>query len=183
LDIVGDGDLAPSVSAAAQKFPTIHWHGRLEKAKVYERMKTAALLVLPSIWYEAFPMVITEAFAMGLPVVASRLGAMATIVRHECTGLHFRPGDPADLAAKVRWFHDHQQAAIRMRKEARRDFELHHTGERNYSSLMTIYGDTIARYCQDEHRATEPLGCSTQSRLDLVQITSDHRRNNILPPI
>jgi glycosyltransferase involved in cell wall biosynthesis len=175
LDIIGDGDLAPSVAAAAQKFSTIHWHGRVDKARVYERMKRAALLVLPSIWYEAFPMVVIEAFAMGLPVVASRLGAMATIVRQQSNGLHFSPGDPADLAAKVRWFHDHQQAAIRMRKEARRDFELHYTGERNYSSLMTIYGKTIARYRQNEQQATKQLGCSTESSLDLVQITSRPR--------
>ena len=55
---------------------------------------------MPSGCYENFPITLAEASALGLPVIASRLGAMAEIVEDSVTGLQFTPGDAADLAAK-----------------------------------------------------------------------------------
>ena len=62
---------------------------------------------MPSEWYEGCPVVIIEAFCQGLPVIALRLGAMAEMVEDGVTGLHFRPGDADDLAAKVHWADRH----------------------------------------------------------------------------
>lgn len=84
-------------------------------------------------------MVIVEAFATGLPVIASNLGAMTGMIRHMETGLLFRPGDPQDLAAKVRWAFDHPQELAAMRVAARREYEEKYTPERNYKMLMEIY--------------------------------------------
>ncbi|HEX5480488.1 MAG TPA: glycosyltransferase [Dehalococcoidia bacterium] len=60
------------------------------------------LLVVPSVWIENAPFVIREAFAAGVPVVASRLGGMADMVRDGVDGLLFEPGDAASLAAQLR---------------------------------------------------------------------------------
>jgi glycosyltransferase involved in cell wall biosynthesis len=95
-------------------------------------MKKARLLVSPSASYETFGLVVVEAFACGVPVVASRLGAMAEIVEDRRTGLLFTPGDPDDLAAKLRWAIDHPEAMDRMGKSARRLYEEKYTPERNY---------------------------------------------------
>ena len=65
-------------------------------------MKESAFLVMPSEWYEGFPMVLVEAFSQGLPVVGSRLGSMAEIIQDGVTGLHFEAGNAADLAEKVK---------------------------------------------------------------------------------
>ena len=143
LEIVGDGDLAPEVARAAQQQPRVRWHGRLQKSQVYERLKKASALILPSIWYESFPMTIVEAFAAGVPVIASNLGSMAGLIQHQRNGLHFSPGDSADLARQVAWFHENRDAARQMRKEARRDFEERYTGERNYVRMMEIYGHAM----------------------------------------
>lgn len=56
------------------------------------------VLVVPSTWYENAPLVIGEANAFGVPVVASRLGGMAEAVRDGVDGLLFEPGDDAGLA-------------------------------------------------------------------------------------
>lgn len=146
LEIAGDGDLAPEVAKAAAQCPRIRWHGHLQKPELYRRMKNAAALVVPSTWYEPFGIVLIEAFAMGLPVIASKLGAMETMVNHRVTGLHFAPGDASELAAQVNWFHDHPHAAAAMRSQARNEFERRYTGERNYSLLMQIYSNTIDRF-------------------------------------
>ena len=60
------------------------------------------VVVVPSIWYECSPMMIHEAFAAGVPVVASDLGAMRELIHDGADGLLFRTGDAADLAGKLR---------------------------------------------------------------------------------
>jgi GT2 family glycosyltransferase/glycosyltransferase involved in cell wall biosynthesis len=60
------------------------------------------VLVVPSIWIENAPIVIQEAFAIGIPVVASDLGGMAEAVTHGRNGLLFEAGNPQALAAQLR---------------------------------------------------------------------------------
>jgi hypothetical protein len=159
------------VALAAKRVPTIRWHGRLEKEQVYERMKKATLLVVPSTWYEPFPMVLVEALATGLPILASRLGTISSVVNHGSTGLYFTPGDPADLASQVEWFYEHPHMASQMRESARLTFENQYTGEKNYGILMNIYRRTIERYGSVEQAQPgfEPLGTNGP---ELVQITN-----------
>jgi glycosyltransferase involved in cell wall biosynthesis len=88
---------------------------------------------------------ILEAFACGLPVIASNLGSMAEMVTHERTGLLFNPGDAADLARKVRWAFEHPEAMQAMRAAARREFEEKYTAESNYKMLIGIYEEAIER--------------------------------------
>jgi len=60
------------------------------------------VLVVPSCWYENAPGVIFEAFAAGLPVVATDLGGMSEFVRHGENGLLFPLGDAGELARLLR---------------------------------------------------------------------------------
>jgi len=111
---------------------------------IYSRMREAAYLVAPSICYENFPRTIVEAFACGLPVIASRLGAMAEIVRDRETGLLFEAGNADDLARKMAWAEENPVAMRGMGVAARREYEGKYTPETNYKQLMLIYSDAIA---------------------------------------
>ncbi len=102
-------------------------------------MREARVLIFPSECYEGAPMTMIEAFACGLPVIASRLGSMAETVVDGKTGLLFEAGDAADLARKVRWAFEHPEAMEAMRAAARREFEEKYTADRNYTMLMAIY--------------------------------------------
>jgi glycosyltransferase involved in cell wall biosynthesis len=139
LKIVGDGPLSSQVAKASQRISTIEWLGHKSRQLVLDLMKDAAVLIFPSIWYEGFPVTIVEAYSVGLPVIASNLGGMSSIIEHKRTGLHFRPGDPEDLAAKVEWIFGHPAGLERMRQEARAEYEVKYTAERNYEMLMEIY--------------------------------------------
>lgn len=145
LRVVGDGPLAPQVAQAAQRQGGIELLGRLPAARVLELMRGAKLLVFPSECYENFPMTLIEAFASGLPVVASNLGAMPGIVEHGHTGRLFQPGDPADLAAQVEWLLMHPQEHAAMRQAARREYETHYTEERNVELLLDLYRQAQTR--------------------------------------
>jgi glycosyltransferase involved in cell wall biosynthesis len=108
-------------------------------------LQGARFLVLPSVCYENFPMTIAEAFACGVPVIASRLGSMAEIVADGKTGLHFAAGDEADLAAKVEWAWAHSEEMEEMGRASRREFEEKYTSEANYKRMMEIYAMAMGK--------------------------------------
>ena len=144
LQIAGDGPMAAEVEKASAELENVSWLKWLPRAEILQRMKDASVLILPSTWYEGFPMIIAEAFAVGLPVIASNLGSMASIVDHQRTGLHFQPGDAADLVAKVGWFLTHPSVASRMRRNAREEYETRYTAETNYRQMIEIYNRVLA---------------------------------------
>ena len=139
LKIVGDGPLAPEVARAGDRLENVEWLGRQPRERVLDLMKNAQALLFPSTWYEGFPTVIVEAYAVGLPVIASDLGSMSSLIDHGRTGLHFSPGDPKDLARQVAWASTHQAERTRMREEARAEYEDKYTSDINYRYLMGIY--------------------------------------------
>jgi glycosyltransferase involved in cell wall biosynthesis len=139
LKVVGDGPLASRVAEAAREFRGVEWLGRRPKEQALALMSEARLLICPSVCYENFPLAIVEAFGLGLPVIASDLGSVASLVDHGRTGLRFRPGDADDLVAKVEWVLDHPSQSERMRNEARGEYETKYTAEQNHQRLMGIY--------------------------------------------
>ncbi len=146
LKIVGDGPLMAEVKELIERERlAIEILGRRPREEVFSLMRRASFLVFPSEWYEGFPMTIAEAFACGLPVVASRLGAMAEILEDGRTGLLFEPGNPEDLAAKVVWAWTHPEEMRRMGSAARQEFEEKYTAEKNYQMLMQIYEQARAK--------------------------------------
>jgi glycosyltransferase involved in cell wall biosynthesis len=146
LKIVGEGPLANQVVEATKKFSGIEWLGRRPIQEVHALMGEAKMLIFPSKWYETFGRVAVEAFAVGTPVIAANIGAIAELVEHRRTGLHFRPGDPRDLAVQVEWALAHPQELARMRQEARAEFEAKYTAQHNYQQLMEIYRLTRKNY-------------------------------------
>lgn len=147
LAIVGTGPLQTLVdqSVARGRIDAVT-AGTVAHADAMRAIQDGTFLVFPSVCYESFGRTIIEAFACGRPVVASRLGAAEEIVEDGVTGLHFNPGDPMDLAAKVRWLWEHPEECTRMGENARREYEQKYTPERNYAMLMDIYSKTISEY-------------------------------------
>ncbi|HEY0777777.1 MAG TPA: glycosyltransferase family 4 protein [Gemmatirosa sp.] len=136
LKVVGSG---PFDASTGPPVPGVEWLGQQPSARVLELMKDASFLLLPSECYENCPMTIVEAFATGLPVLASRLGSLAEMVRDHETGLHFRAGDPADLADRVEWAIANPAAMATMGRSARQEFDARYSADRHYERLREIY--------------------------------------------
>ncbi len=146
LVILGDGPLRKPLEseAAARNLSNITFAGWRSRGEILSAMKSASLLITPSLWYEGFPMTVVEAFACGIPVICSRLGGLREIVEDGCTGLHFNPGDAEDLAAKLDLLWTQPSQLIAMGRAAREEYKRSYTAERNYELMMQIYERTMA---------------------------------------
>jgi len=144
LKIIGDG---PLMDTLRNRAPTnTQFVGEKVSEDVLRAMDNASYLVMPSESYEGFALVLVEAFSRGLPVIASRLGAMTEIVENGVTGIHFIPNDAADLASKIRWAEAHPEEMLRMGINARREYEKKYTPEANYLQLLSIYKEVVSKY-------------------------------------
>jgi glycosyltransferase involved in cell wall biosynthesis/SAM-dependent methyltransferase len=80
----------------------IEFCGDYEYNDIAMVLEAIDVVVVPSLWYENAPLVISTAQAFGIPVIATRLGGMAEMVADHVNGFSFRPGDAEDLAEKIR---------------------------------------------------------------------------------
>jgi glycosyltransferase involved in cell wall biosynthesis len=144
LILVGEGDESRSVVEATKRMDHVTWLGTRSKEQVLSLMRQAQMLILPSVCYENFPVVVAEAYATGLPVVASRIGCLPEIIRNGETGLLFRAADSADLVDVVYRLWD-MAHVMEMRKRARFEFESKYSSESAYLALINIYRIAVSR--------------------------------------
>ena len=105
----------------------------------------ARMFVLPSTWFEAFGLVAAEAMGHGLPVVASRLGAMSALVDDGVDGLLFEPGNPQDLCEKVKRLWNDPELCRRLGHAARQKAISLWSAEQHFQRLRAVYEDLCAR--------------------------------------
>lgn len=84
LHVVGDGDLADRVRAAAAADPRISWIEQVPPEAIGEHLATARAVIVPSIWNEPFGRTAAEALAFGRPVITTGRGGLAEIVDDTC---------------------------------------------------------------------------------------------------
>ncbi len=134
VEVIGAGPEEPRLRA----HPRVRLLGRVGPAEVQERMRAAAYLVMPSLAYEATPRPLIEAFASGLPVLASRLGALAELIEPGRNGLLFDPGSARDLARRLAWAEAFPEKMRQMGECARADYESRFIGDWSWQKL---YGE------------------------------------------
>jgi glycosyltransferase involved in cell wall biosynthesis len=143
--ILGDGPMRDDVQRAAERPGSrLIYKGFMPHDQILDFMRSARVLIMPSIWYEGgLPLVVIEAFSLGLPVIGADLGNVAAIIKPGETGLLYPPADHHALAAALVWFTDNPAAVLQMRKNARAHYLATHTPEKNYQRLVEIYQMTV----------------------------------------
>lgn len=145
LKVLGDGALRPELERAAREAGSpVEFLGAVPRERVLQIVSAASFLVVPSEWYEGFPMVVAEAFACGTPVLASRIGSLDELVTEGVTGRKFAPGDPGALAqAAIDLYRDSDGRAA-MRRHCRTFFDSSLNEESHFDRLMAIYEEAAA---------------------------------------
>lgn len=128
---VPDGD--------AKNLPGVEWLGSQTKDAVMREMKQARVLIFPSVWYEGQPLVLLEALATGLPVIASDLGAMREMFSASGAGRLVAPSDAEGLALTVRDLIKDRPTLREMSSAARSLFLERHSADQGYRSLIGAY--------------------------------------------
>ena len=123
--------------------PAVRLLGHLDRGTLTSQMTGATALVMPSVWYEVAPLTILEAFACGLPVIGSRLGAMSELIEHGRTGLLVDPGDVQAWAGVLRWALEHPGELAAMGRLARERWQRSFSPEVNLTRLLALYREAI----------------------------------------
>lgn len=144
LSLAGEGDQLDAL-ADLMRADRVRHLGRLSQDGVAEAMRHAAVLVAPSVAPESFGLMVIEAFSAALPVIAAAHGGLADLVEEDRTGLLVRPGDAADLAAKLRWAEEHPAEMRRMGQTARQVYIERFTPQAALPLLEAAYEEALRR--------------------------------------
>ncbi len=131
LDVVGDGTARPEYEAQCARLEIsdlVTFHGAADPDTLRTFYQKATAVVVPS-RFDSFPTVIVEALACGTPVIASRVGGIPTVVRHEGNGLLVEPGWAPGIADAVRRLLGDRALVASLGREGRRTVETSLTSE------------------------------------------------------
>jgi glycosyltransferase involved in cell wall biosynthesis len=145
LKVAGDGPQAEELMAFARDtgLGCVEFLGHISGYTKWKLLKGALATVVPSVCYEAFGLSAIESLAAGTPVVASRLGGLASIIQHGQNGLLFEAGNGEDLRNKLIWLLEHPEETLTMGRHGRADTRLLYSASRHYEELKNIYRDLI----------------------------------------
>jgi glycosyltransferase involved in cell wall biosynthesis len=142
LEIVGEGNLKSGYQKEAEDLglgKRIEFSGRIDDTQLAEVYRGADIFVLPSInRNEAFGIVLLEAMATGLPVVASSLPGVRTVFTDGQQGLYAKPNDADDLADKIKYLLDNPDKLQSMSQAARELAENEYSTEKISNRLLKV---------------------------------------------
>ncbi|ADO55208.2 glycosyltransferase family 4 protein [Paenibacillus polymyxa] len=150
LVIIGEGPEKAELAAAHQQ-EDIRFLGKQDGDTVLDCMSRAMYVMVPSIWYEGFPMTIVESYSVGTPVLCSRIGALEEVVEDGVTGFHFQHDDLENIKTVIRRAVAYENYAA-MRQKVAENYAAHYTEEVNVKQLLAIYSEAMEE-CDDEAAA------------------------------
>jgi len=144
--IIGDGPMRRDLEKKVEEggIKNIRFYGFMENERLFNEVKDALAVVLPSECYENNPLQVLESFAMEIPAIGARIGGVPELVRDNETGLTFESGNPEDLCSKIEYMINNPDRAIEMGKRARAFVERELNCERYYKKLIEIYKKAIS---------------------------------------
>ena len=147
LDVVGDGDARPAYEEQCQRLgigDRVRFHGRLSGTALVTRYQESYALVQPST-NDSVPTTVVEAMACGLPVIASDVGGIPSLVREGVTGRLVPPADVASLARAVAELYSDPATAIKHGQAGRAVIESHLTVQEQADRTEAVFEEILGR--------------------------------------
>jgi len=144
----GNEEFIQQLKSASKNLSNIEFAGFVEGKEKDNLIQNCSFLIIPSIWYEAFGLVGLEAYSYSKPIIASNIGGLPDLVKHNQTGLLFEAGNVEALSVAVKaiiknnWF-------IELGKNGYQFFKNNFTENQNYKQLMAIYNQAIDSQIND----------------------------------
>lgn len=103
----------------------------------------ADVVVVPSTLPESFGLVAAEAMAVGLPVIASRIGALPEVVEDHHTGMLIHPDDASSLLTAMKKLHASPSQRVQMGREGKERFERLFGADRYVNEFIELYKELL----------------------------------------
>ena len=149
LHIVGTGSRRPELEKLTEKLDltrSVSFHGAMPNSDVPAFLNSCDFFVVPSrLDSESFGVAAVEAMACGLPVIASDVGGLPEVVKHDVTGLIVPKEDVAALAGAIIQLATDSDLRQRYGEAARRRVEHLYDWNRNVGQMIEVYRTTIGR--------------------------------------
>ena len=140
VNIIGGGLLEESLMADVINSnikDTVYFTGWLEKHKVDAYLRKTQVLVLPS-YAEGFPNVILEAMSIGIPVIATKVGAIPDTISHNVNGTLITLKSINSLESAMETYIQHPDLIETQSKEALSTILREHSYEQNLAKLFNL---------------------------------------------
>lgn len=153
LNIIGAGPLRQNLErmAAGLSQGQVIFSGYKIGGELLDLVRSSAVVVMPSICHENNPRMILEAFALGKPVIGSRIGGIPELIEEGKTGYTFMPGNPDDLRDKLLYIFKENGRIEEMGRNARQFVEFHHDPQAHYQALRVLYESVLHRSMEKLH--------------------------------
>lgn len=122
--IYGEGPMRDELEGRAAE-SQIRFHGFVPE--IADAMSAVDVVVVPSVWAEAFPFSVLEAMSLGKPVIATRRGGLPEMVRHGATGLLVEPEDALALRGAIEHLSVNRLEAAAFGSAAKAEHATHYT--------------------------------------------------------
>ncbi|HZH98064.1 MAG TPA: glycosyltransferase [Fimbriimonadaceae bacterium] len=142
LEVYGNGKNL-DLFRSSFPYPSVEFKGRVED--VADAMASVAAVVVPSVWEEAFPYSVLEAFSIGKPVLASISGGLPEMVEDGVTGFLHPKRDEKKLAEDMKRIMDDPDLCSKMGHQARELHRTEYTLEKMGERLEHAYTNVLAR--------------------------------------
>lgn len=142
VQLAGEGAAIGELVTKASR--NVSFVGRLDRARIAAFYRKARFVVVPSKGFEMCPLVISEAMAHGLPIIASRIGGLPEMVEDGFTGFLFEPGNSQDLASKMKLLWESPDLCREMGRAGREKAIQEYSEDVYYKRLMILYRKALA---------------------------------------
>jgi hypothetical protein len=183
LDVVGDGEDRGMLEARAREHGldgSVRFLGRVPRGEVLGHLARAAAQVLPSIWVENAAQSCYDCMIAGVPLIASRIGALPEIVRDGETGLLFEPRDSNDLAEKIVSIVTDEAFRTRLSHNAREEV-ARYDRDRHLDEVEEVYRGVLAAHGSRHDASSDAfvlLGPDTIAPLHRMALRIDELGNH-----
>jgi len=139
--IAGEGALKDNLAILARErgLENVRFVGFKKGRELEDIIRSCRATLLPSIWFENCPLSLLESFALGKPVIASRIGGIPELLQHGWEGFLFEPGNSQDLSEKIEALWRDGDLCVEMGRKARQRVLIHHHPDTYHRRLERIY--------------------------------------------
>ena len=146
LVIIGNGSAREWMEnyVKTENMRNVEFLGMIEnKATLYNYIKNSMFTIIPSNWFELFPLIALNSFCLGKPVIGSDSGGIPEIVDHRENGLIFHRGNSEGLRKAIEYLLNNKNLIIEYGKNARKKAEENYTVEKHSSKIMDAYSSVL----------------------------------------